>query len=124
MTAPTPLPPLFDFEAFGAGLGLAIVCGALSVLVPPLIAPTAALAALALAGWVSLSRRRGQYARRDFGFGPLVALSALGGAALGFLVPPPLLAPFRGLLLALGLVPLFLVERARSGVRFPEFSHR
>jgi hypothetical protein len=113
---------LFDFEAFGAAVGSAVVCGALSVLFPFLIAPTATLAALALAGWVSLARRRGSLTRKGFGTRPAVALSVLGGAALCFLVPPPPLVPFRGLLLAASLVPLFLTGRTGSVLRSPVFS--
>jgi len=124
LTAREPIPTVFDFEAFSVGLGLAIVCGAMSVLVPPLVAPTAALAALTLAAWVSLIRRQRPLVRKEFGSGSLVALGVLGGTALGFLDPPSLLVPFRGLLLAGGLVPLFLAERSRSGVRSPVYSRR
>jgi hypothetical protein len=122
MTDGAPLGPLLEFEAFGAAVGLAVVCGALSLPFPFLIAPTATLAALALAGWVSLARRRGFLARIGFGARPTLALSVLGGGALGFLIPPPILAPFRGLLLAASLVPLFVTERTRSTLRAPVFS--
>jgi hypothetical protein len=114
---------LFEFEAFGTAVGSAVVCGALSVLVPTLIAPTATLAALAVAGWLSLARRRGSLSRNSVGLGPIAALCLLGGAAVGFLVSPPALSPFRGLLLAGGLVPLFAVGRARPAFRVPVFSH-
>lgn len=113
---------LFEFEAFGAAVGSAVVCGALSVLVPMLIAPTATLAALALAGWLSLARRRGTLSRGGFGPGPVAALCILGGVSVGFLASPPFLSPYRGLLLAVGLVPLFAVGRARSTFREPVFS--
>ncbi|HEY1199214.1 MAG TPA: hypothetical protein VGG32_10925 [Thermoplasmata archaeon] len=114
--------PLFEFEAFGAAVGSAVVCGSLSVLVPLLVAPTATLAALALAGWVSLARRQGSLTRNGLGTGSAVALSVLAAASLGFLASPPLLAPFRGLLLAGSLVPLFVTERTRSTLRSPVFS--
>lgn len=122
MTDTTRVTPLFEFEAFGAAVGLALVCGAFSVIIPLLIAPTATLAALALAGWISLTRRRGSLTRRSLGPVPLAALCVLAGAAAGFLVPPSFLAPFRGLLLAGGLVPLFAVERSRSVLPCPVFS--
>jgi len=115
-------PRLFEFEAFGAAVGSAVVCGALSVLVPILVAPTATLAALALAGWLSLARRRGSLSRIGFGAGSVVALCILGGASVGFLASPPFLAPFRGLLLAGSLVPLFAVGRARPAFREPVFT--
>ncbi len=122
MTAGRGPPRLFEFEAFGAAVGSAVVCGALSVLVPILVAPTATLAALALAGWLSLARRRGSLSRGNFGPGPAVALCILGGASVGFLASPPFLLPYRGLLLAGGLVPLFAVGRARPTFRELVFS--
>ncbi len=114
--------PLFEFEAFSAAVGSGVVCGALSFVVPFLVAPTASLAALALAGWVSIARRRGSLTRTGIGTGPAVALCILGVAAAAFLVPPPTLAPFRGLLLAVSLVPLLVAERTRSTLRLPVFS--
>jgi hypothetical protein len=122
MTDHGTVPPLLDFEAFGAAVGIAIVCGALSVMVPLLVAPTATLAALAVAGWVSLSRHRGVLTRNGLSKGPIAGLLILGGATVGFLLCPPILVPFRGLVLAGGLVPLFAFERARSAPPAPEFS--
>ena len=116
-------PRLFEFEAFGAAVGSAVVCGALSVLVPTLMAPTATLAALAVAGWLSLARRRGSLSRNSIGSRPIAALCILGGAAVEFLASPPTLSPFRGLILAGSLVPLFAVGRARPAYREPVFSH-
>ena len=121
MTGGARVAPVFEFEAFGAAVGSALVCGALSVVFPPLVAPTATLAALALAGWVSLARRRGSLSRSGLGTGALAALGVLGGAGVGFLTLPSLLAPFRGLLLAGSLVPLFAVERTRSFPASPVF---
>jgi len=115
MTGGVGVSPLFQFEAFGAAVGSAVVCGALSVLAPLLVAPTATLAALALAGWVSRARRRGLLSRRGIGLSPALALGALGVAAGAFLEPPAFLVPVRGLLLAVGLLPLFATERLRSG---------
>jgi hypothetical protein len=114
--------PVLEFEAFSAAVGVALICGGLSVLVPFLIAPTATLAALALAGWVSLLRRRDSRTRRALGTGRVVGLCVLALAGLGFLACPPFLLPFRGLLLAGGLVPLFAFERARSAGAAPVFS--
>lgn len=117
MTARPGFGPLFEFEAFGVAVGSALVCGALSAFVPSLVAPTATLAALALAAWVSRARRRGPLSGSRIGLGPAAALGLLGGAALGFLEPPSFLVPVRGLLLAGGLLPLFVTERLRSGSR-------
>lgn len=122
MTGRAGVGPLFDFDAFRAAVGLAVVCGALSTFVPLFVAPTATLAALALAGWVSLSRRRGSLSLSGLGSGSAVALGVLGGATLGFLEPPWFLAPVRGLVLAGGLLPLFASERLRSSPRLPVYS--
>lgn len=114
--------PLVEFEAFGVAVGSALVCGALSTFVPLLVAPTATLAALALAGWVSRLRRRGSLSRPGIGLGPTLALGLLGGAALAFLDPPAPVAPLRGLLLAGGLLPLFAAERHGSRPHAPVFT--
>ena len=116
--------PFYEFEAFGAALGSAVVCGALSILFPLLVAPTATLAALAVAGWASLARRRGSLTRKGLGRGSAVALGVLGGATAGFLLSPPFLSHFRGLVLASGLLPLFLAERTQARARSPVFSRR
>lgn len=114
--------PLIEFEAFGVAVGSALVCGALSTFVPFLVAPTATLSALALAGWVSQLRRRGSLSRSGIGLGPSLALGLLGGAALTFLDPPAPLAPVRGLLLAGGLLPLLVSERHGSRTHAPVFT--
>jgi hypothetical protein len=122
MTDRARIAPPFEFEAFGAAVGSAVVCGAFSVVVPVMVAPTATLAALAFAGWVSLARRRGSLTRKGLSLGPVAALFVLGGAAAAFLAFPPFLGPVRGLLLAGGLVPLFVTERTRFSSRPPTFS--
>lgn len=122
MTEALPRIPFFEFEAFGVAVGASVVCGALSILLPTFLAPTATLAALAVAGWVSLARRRGELTRSGFGRGRVAALAVLGVGAAGFFVTPALLENLRGPLLAGGLVPLFLTERTRSMGRFPVFS--
>jgi hypothetical protein len=114
--------PYFRFEAFGTAVASALVCGALSIMVPFLVAPTATLAALALAGWVSLARHRGSLTRGGFGPGRLVALCVLAGSSVGFLASPSFLGSFRGLLLAASLVPLFAVERTHAVPRSPVFT--
>jgi hypothetical protein len=114
--------PLFEFEAFGVAVGSALVCGALSAVAPLLVAPTATLAALALAGWVSLSRRRGSLSWHGMGYRSAFALGVLGAASVLFLDPPSALAPVRGLVLAGGLLPLFVNERIRPAPRPPGFS--
>jgi len=122
VTARGPADRPVEFEAFGASVGSAVICGALSVLAPVLDSATAALAALAVAGWVSRARQTGALARDRMGRSPVAALGSLGGAGVLFLVPPPALVPFRGLLLGVSLVPLFLAERSRSVRAPPAFS--
>jgi hypothetical protein len=116
--------PAFEFEAFGTAVALAVVCGALSTVLPLFVAPTATLAALALAGWVSLSRERGTLSRAAIGRPSVIAFGVLIVGAAGFLDPPGPLLPFRGLLLAVGLLPLFVIERLRFPRRSPDFGTR
>jgi len=121
MTGPAGFGAMFDFEAFGAAVGSALVCGILSTFVVWLVSPTATLAALALAGWISLSRRRGSLSWHGFDSRTTLALGVLVAVAIGFLAPPTPLVPVRGLLLAAGLVPLLTVERLRSRSSSPAF---
>ena len=123
MTGSVSFTPVFEFDPFGVAIGFALVCGVLSTFVTWLISPTATLAALALAGWVSLSRRRGTLSWHGFDAMTTGALGVLGGVTVGFLDPPSSLVPVRGLLLAGGLVPLLAVERFRSRSGTPAFSH-
>lgn len=111
----------YDFEPFGVAVGAAVVCGILSIFIPWLVAPTASLSALSVAGWVSLTRRRGFLSWKHLRGASLAALGVLGGAAVGFLDPPASLEPLRGLLLAGGLVSFFVIDRIRSGSRCPSF---
>ena len=121
MTGDQGLPRALEFEAFDASAGLAVVCGAISVVLPILTAGAATLTALGLASWVSLARRKGALVRGNLGTPATIALGILGGMAVAFLFPPPPLVPFRGLLLSCGLVPLVLVERRRSPHPIPTF---
>jgi hypothetical protein len=106
-------------EAFGTACGLAVIAGALSVLAPGLDLLVAAMVALGCAGWASLHRRAG--CRTGFGRrGPLallLALGCLGGGAAVFLDAPAPLRPWRALALGLALVPLWAIERRRTGPR-------
>jgi len=108
-----PSPGEFGREAFGTASGLAVVVGALSVVVPGFGVLTATLVALALVGWASVHRRGARSLRRS---GPasaayVVAFVVLGATTAAYLDPPPALLPWRALLLGLGIVPLWSIER-------------
>ncbi len=122
MTAGVGAGLFLDFEPFRAAVTSALVSGALSMLIPWLVSPTATLAALALAAWVSQQRRRGSLTRQGIGLGPAVALGILGAASIGFLELPGLLSSLKGPLLAAGLLPLLLAERQRARHHAPFFS--
>jgi hypothetical protein len=103
-----------EFDVIGIAVGAALVSGALAVVGPPLAALTGALAVLAWAGWVALVRQTpGPVRRLVTGTRGWAAASA-GAGALLFAAGPGFLAPFRGLVLAFSLVPLWWVAR-----RFP-----
>ena len=117
MTEPRPVRTVpVEFEVFGTSTGVGLVAGALSVVEPFLVALSGTLVALALAGWASMLRRRGvgwaELARPD----RLLAIGLLGGGAIVYGVSLPGLAPFRGLLVAAAVVPLWLAERRRPSV--------
>ena len=100
-----------EFDTFRVGVALAIVVGALSIAAPSLDALVLALVALASAGWAA-SHVRGRLPRGSGTSGaPVAAFCAAGaGAAVYFLAPSPW-AEARGLLLALGFLPLWWAER-------------
>lgn len=104
------------FEAFGAACGLAIVAGGLSVVLPAFDALTATLVALAVAGWASIHRREssGRLGTAGSLRAGTLSFAVLGVASVAFLDPPGPLAPWRALVLGLGVVPLWVAERVRS----------
>ena len=104
-------PLAVELDALGLAVGLAIVTGGLSLLAPFLVALVEALAALAVASWamVVAEDRAAGPAPRSRRRAMALAILVLG--ASGFLLAPSAAAPFRGILLALTLVPLWAVER-------------
>ncbi len=111
MTAPSPVGSLLGFETFGTAVGLALVAGALSLVAPTLTVLTGTLAALAIAGWASLRYREGRPRRWAGSSARWLTLAAAATGALVYLDPPGLMAPFRGLVIGIGLVPLWAGER-------------
>ena len=105
--------PPMEFEVFGTSMGVGLVAGALSVLEPFLAALAGTLAALAFAGWASMIGRRGGGWTELVRPGRLVALGLLAAGALVYGFPGPELLPFRGFLVTLAVVPLWLTERRR-----------
>lgn len=108
-------PPTLDFEAFGTSVGLALISGALSLLIPGLLPLTAALGALAVAGWAAGRRRHPEPRARKVP-PPFALVAALVGFAL-LLAPPHALEPYRGLGVGLGLLPLWAVTHARRSAQ-------
>ncbi len=101
------------FEPFGAAVGLAIISGALALRLPDLESLAGALAALGIAAWASLLPA-GAWHRSDPKRGRRgIALAVAAAAGIAYLRPDAALASGRALLLAVGLVPLWLVERRR-----------
>lgn len=97
-------------EAFGTACGLAVVSGALSVVVPLFDVLTATLVALAVAGWAAV-HRRGSSSLGGSVWTYAGALSVLGASAAVFVDAPPPTAPWRAFLLGLAVVPLWAVEQ-------------
>lgn len=113
MSRPTPWAARLGFDAFGTSVALALVVGALSVETASLRSLVGALAALALAGWSSTGPHlAGRSLRRSVAL--FAALGLLGAAAWFYLGPPAGAGALRGLVLALGLVPFWTLERARA----------
>lgn len=106
-----------EFEVFGTSMGVGLIAGALSVMIPFLAALAGTLAALTLAGWASVLRRRGagraDLVRPD----RLLALGLLSAGAIVYGFPIAELTDLRGLLVALAVVPLWWVERRRPSGR-------
>jgi len=104
--------PVLEFEVVGVAVGAALVSGALSLVAPYLASLTAALAALALAGWVvrwgtsASGERRSPLRRMEW-----LALGCLAlGGALFLSGAPPVLS-VRGLVLVVSVVPLWAATR-------------
>jgi len=100
-----------EFDVVGIAVGAALVSGALATVGPSLASLTGALAALAWAGWFSLARRSRPTLRRAFAGDARWASLSISGGVFFFLVAPPGAYPFRALVLALSLVPLWMLAR-------------
>jgi hypothetical protein len=117
MTGTLPAAGELGFDTFGTACGLAVIAGALAVVVPTLalLAPT--LVALALAGW-AVRHRQGDRRRARSSAARAGAVGAwllLAGGTAAYLDP---LGPWRAgraLLLGLGVVPLWVLERREPG---------
>ena len=105
------LPARWGFDAFGMAVGLAWVTAGLAVVVPSFQPLVAVLAAIAVAGAASTRA----HARRDLPRdrrAVAAGIAGLGVASILWLSLPPSLGACRGLVLALGLLPLWWSVRS------------
>jgi hypothetical protein len=101
-----------SFDALGLAAGTALIAGALSVVAGFLVGLVGTLAALALASWIV---RRGQAAASPRAYlegGRGIGLGVLALGAAIFAVAGGEVETFRGLILAVSLVPLWWRERS------------
>ena len=110
MTAPTRTRWPVDREPFDIAVLAALASGILSVVVGFLVSLTAALIALAFAGWISELRRRAPRLRDVARGRTAVALGLLAGLLASSLVLSGDLALLRGPILASALLPLWWTE--------------
>ncbi|MGI0071565.1 MAG: hypothetical protein ACRECT_05815 [Thermoplasmata archaeon] len=111
MRSPNPYLVAVEFDAFRVAVGLALIAGGLSLVASYLDALTLTLTALAAAGWAAAHASERAAGTAGLGVGERLGLaSAVAGAALYFLLPPPL-SVVRGLLLAASLLPLWWAGR-------------
>jgi len=103
------------FDVVGVSVGAGLVSGGLSLVAPALAALTGSLAVLAIAGWLTLARQALGTLRRMITGGSAWALASVGAGAGLFLAGGTPLAPVRGLVLAVSLVPLWAVCRRLPG---------
>jgi len=114
--------PSLGFDAFGGAVGLAVISGALAIVVPSLAVLTGTLAALAVAAWAVGGRAAAAGGGRRGGLRAAGEGTVVAAAALLYLDPVHGYAPFRSLGLALALV-LFWAGTA-SGPRRPHSEAR
>lgn len=111
MTAPGRARGPVDREPFDVAVVAALVSGCLSLVAPFLVSLTAALVALAIAGWISRLRRRGTPPRSTVRGRTVLALGLLGVAVVASFALSGRLPLVCGPVLASGLVPLWWVDR-------------
>jgi hypothetical protein len=116
MTRRLPRLPPVELNVVGVATGGALVSGALSLVGPYLVALPGSLAALAVAGWIAQLRRSAGSEVVRLPSGAPLALVVLSAGATGYVFATEALGPFRGLLLALALLPLWNVARHTPGV--------
>jgi hypothetical protein len=104
-----------DFDSFSVAAGSSLITGGLSVVAPFLTALSVTLVVLALAGWVVLLRKEHSIGRSAATSRRWTALGALVLGGVLFLFPAPVPRALHGLVLPVALVPLWLVERGRTG---------
>lgn len=107
-----------ELDTFRVALGLAIVTGGLALVAPYLNALTAALVALAVAGWAAgLGRDHAMDLPGALSARAVGLLSLAIGIGSFFLLPNPL-ALARGLVLALAVLPMWWIDHRPVPRRF------
>ena len=114
MIARDPGPGAWGFEPFRSAVALAFLAGAAALALPWLAGLVGALAALALAAWAAELPVRGPPLGSPRS---VAALAVLAVSGLVFVGGYGSAAPFRGLLLAAGLLPLWAVRRNAAAGR-------
>lgn len=112
-------PASLGFDAGSTATGLGLITGALAILDSFLAVLTGTLAAIAVAAWAIERRRSPGSPVPRFRGRTVFALGALAVGSGLFLAPPAGIAPFRALLLALLLLPLWYDTRSGPAVRKP-----
>ncbi len=112
MTPHRPARPPVRFDALPVSAALGAVAGALAIAVPYFNGLAAALGGLTLGTWLLRGGPRGPFGYGDRRRPPILAFASGLGAWGLFLVPPPFLLPYRGLVLGAAGLVLWWTRRA------------
>ena len=114
VTRSRPKGPPIAFDAFAVATGLALITGGLSLLARFLDSLVVALVAIAVAGWVVERRGTGVDRPVADGFAEGASWCVLAASGVAFALLPSPFELGRGLVLAVGLVPLWIARRRET----------